>query len=415
MDVFEKLRWIDSLSLPTVRPERQTSGHDIEQYLGGELYRTPVGTCFLTTMRVPLPCASVLSASCGLLHLVGKDESLRSLDLRRVAFLDCETTGLAGGSGTYCFLVGIGALDQGEAVVKQFFMRNLHEEPALLHAVHQELKGYEGIVTYNGKAYDYPLLLTRFALRRMPAPERLPHLDLLHAARRVWRDRLQTLTLNAVETELLGVTRERDVPGELIPGIYFSYLRTRDAAQMPLVFEHNRQDITSLMQLAAMLLSLHADPATFAGHAGDLVALGRVYEDLRLFERSAALYEMAHAKGLDARTTEPALVRLSLCYKRLGQWDKALPLWEQMAAKGKGGIFPFVELAKYYEHRARQYHRAIELVDRALHTLEVQELGGETWQAGELRAELLHRRRRLLSKLGGIFHSPNDSLKDPLP
>ncbi len=402
MDVFDKLRWIDSLSLPATPTERQRRGQDIEHHLAWELYRTPAGACFSTVQRAPLPSWSILSRSQGLLHLVGKDEALRPVDLRRAVFLDCETTGLAGGSGTYCFLIGIGTLADDQAVVKQFFMRNLEEEPALLHALRQELSHVEGIVTYNGKAYDYPLLLTRFALRRMSPPAQVPHLDLLHAARRVWRDRLQTFSLNAVEANILDIRRTHDVPSELIPSMYFSYLRTRDATQMPLVFQHNYQDILSMMHLSAKLLSLHMDPGTFASHAQDLVALGRVYEDLGLFQQSAALYEMARAKGLHLNASVSALMHLSLCYKRLGQWDKALPLWEQMAAQGRAGVFPYVELAKFYEHRARQYQRALDLVDRALHTLEVEALRRESWEIEQERAELLHRRRRLFAKMRGM-------------
>ncbi|MCR4440007.1 MAG: ribonuclease H-like domain-containing protein [bacterium] len=412
MDIVDKLRWIDSISLSTPPTQTKLGGRDIEAHFPGQLQHTPVGSCFTTTFRQQLAVADVLARSSGLLHLVGKDESLQTLDLRCAAFVDCETTGLAGGSGTYCFLVGIGTLVQGDVVIKQFFLRNFSEEPALLHAVREELSGCQGLVTYNGKAYDYPLLLTRFALRRMPAPQPLLHLDLLHAARRLWRDRIEAMTLNAMETQLLGIRRAQDIPGHLIPSLYFAYLRSRDAAQMPLVFEHNRQDILSLMHLAARLLQLHAQPDAFARQGDDLFALGRVYEDLRLFQRSAALYELARAKGLDARASTPALLRLSLCYKRLGHWDRAIALWEEMAAQGAAGVFPYVELAKYYEHRARQYQRAMELVDRALHALEVEESCGARWHAEEQRAQLLHRRRRLLAKMRNASIGQNSPLED---
>lgn len=413
MDIVDKLRWIDSIGLSPPPTQPKVGGRDIEAHFPGQLQHTPVGSCFASTFRQPLAVADILARSSGLLHLVGKDKSLQTLDLGRAAFVDCETTGLAGGSGTYCFLVGIGTLVEGDVLIKQFFMRNLNEEPALLYVVRQELGDCEGLVTYNGKAYDYPLLLTRFALRRMPAPQPLLHLDLLHAARCLWRDRIEAMTLKTVETQLLGISRAQDVPGHLIPSLYFAYLRSRDAAQMPLVFEHNRQDILSLMQLAAKLLQLHAEPHTFAREGDDLLALGRVYEDLHLFQRSAALYELARAKGLDPQASTPALVRLSLCYKRLGQWERAIPLWEEMAAQGGAGVFPYVELAKYYEHRARQYQRAMELVDRALHALEVDELYGDRWQVEEQRAELLHRRRRLLAKMKKASIGRNFPLEDP--
>lgn len=399
MDIADKLRWIDSLGLSSAPPKPQVSGTDIEAHLSGQTHQTPVGSCFGTTFRTSLPVADILRSSVGALHLVGKDPALQALDLGRAAFVDCETTGLAGGSGTYCFLVGIGTLAKDEVVIQQYFMRNLHEERALLHAVREELNRCEGLITYNGKTYDYPLLVTRFALHRMPPPPPLPHLDLLHAARRLWRNRLEAMTLHAVEEHLLGIRRQRDVPGNLIPGLYFAYLRSRDAAQMPLVFEHNRQDILTLLHLAARLLQVHTEPQAFANQGEELLALGRLYEELRLYERSATLYELARAKGLGTHASAPAHVRLSLCYKRLRLWQKAIHLWETMMAEGTAGIFPYVELAKYYEHRAHDYLRAMELVDRALHALEVEGLGGEQWALDHLRQQLLHRRRRLHTKM----------------
>jgi len=177
---------------------------------------------------------------------------------------------------------------------------------------------------------------------------------------------------------------------------------------MPLVFEHNRQDILSLAHLAARLVQVHAEPLASADQGEELLALAHVYEDLRLYERSATLYELARSKGLDSRASLPAQIRLSLCYKRLGQWHKAIPLWEKMLAEGGGGCFPYVELAKYYEHRVRDYRRAAELVDRALHALEVEELHGNPWEVVELRQELVHRRRRLHAKMSRAARRSSD-------
>src|SRR5262249_9875480 len=155
---------------------------------------------------------------------------LPACDPRRWAFLDTETTGLAGGTGTCAFLAGVGTVEEGGFRVRLFFLRDYDEEAAMLAALAAYLADYDVLITYNGKAFDAPLLESRYRLSRLPAPfSRLAHLDLLFAARRLWRLRLETCRLVDLEYEILGVEREGDLPGELIPYYYFEYLRTQQA------------------------------------------------------------------------------------------------------------------------------------------------------------------------------------------
>jgi uncharacterized protein YprB with RNaseH-like and TPR domain len=188
---------------------------------------------------------------------VARDPGLESVDLEGLLFLDTETTGLAGGAGTLVFLVGIGAFIQGQFRLRQYFLREPAEEQAMLHALSDDLEAAAGFVTFNGRAFDLPLVEMRYqmGLRRRWALTRSPHLDLLFPSRRLWRNHLPDCTLGTIERQVLGVERgEQDVPGALIPGLYLDYLRSGDASEMNRVLYHNAVDVLSLVGLTARLL-----------------------------------------------------------------------------------------------------------------------------------------------------------------
>src|SRR6059058_5610599 len=221
----------------TRRPPRPAAppAHEV---LGGELVETGAGPLLVVRREYPLththgrePLGPAFTAPLELLSTVARAAAPAG-DSRRLLFLDTETTGLAGGTGTYTFLVGVGRLDGDRFVVVQYFMRDFDEEPALLAALVPLLEQAAGVVTFNGSAFDLPLLETRFVLARRRWPPRLPHLDLLRPARRVFAPRCADCRLTTLEREVLGLEREDDVPGALIPTLYFDFLRSRRAAPL---------------------------------------------------------------------------------------------------------------------------------------------------------------------------------------
>ncbi len=252
-------------------------------------------------------------------------------DPKRIAFLDTETTGLAGGTGTVAFLVGVGRLTDRGFRVRQYFMRDFGEEASMLQAVAEDLAGAELLVTYNGKSYDEPLLASRYVLARIRPPfSRLAHLDLLHGARRLWKLRFDSCRLQELEAQILGYTREGDVPGGLIPRVYFDYLRTRRPGHLHAVLHHNVLDILTLAALTA-ILPLRYQNRDSAVYAGELVGLGR---------------------WLQAR----------------GDRSEAIPLFERAIKRMEFDRLPvsrrrdvFVELAKHYEHVCNDPGRALEM------------------------------------------------------
>ena len=262
------------------------------------------------------------------------EPQLECFDLRRAVFLDTETTGLAGGAGTAAFLIGLGWVEGERFRVRQYFMRDYHEEAALLHGLAEELRGFERVVTFNGKMFDLPLLDARFRLNRGRFPlGDAPHLDLLHPARRLWKARLESCRLQSLEAALLGLRRSGDIPGEEIPQVYFDWVRRRDARALARVFEHNRQDIVSLAALAVLACQWVEEAR--AEDARDVFSLARVLERARLYERSEAEYRRALEIGA-GELRGKALLRLAWRAKRAGEHARAAALWAR-GGRGRRG------------------------------------------------------------------------------
>jgi uncharacterized protein YprB with RNaseH-like and TPR domain len=284
----------------------------------------------------------------------------------RLLYLDTETTGLAGGTGTYAFLVGVGLFDGEAFEVRQYFMRDLDEEPLLLEALAALFQEFDGFVTYNGTGFDLPLLETRFVLARRPwAGDRL-HLDLLRPARRLWGGRLADCRLGTLEEHVLGFRRVDDVPGALIPSLYFDFLRRRRGSQMPLVFEHNRHDILSLAALTGWVAQALARAPDRARAPEEIERVGRLLEGTDP-ERSLACYRAALDGGLPSPGRERLLIRWAMREKRRARWEEARALWEE-AARSPSGFDPrpWEEIAKIDEHRRRDLPTARAVVEEAL-------------------------------------------------
>ena len=335
--------------------------------------------------------------------LAARDAAPRALSLlaragadlaegRRLLYLDTETTGLAGGTGTYAFLVGVGFFDGDHFEVRQLFMRDLDEEPALLTALEEIFQGFDGFVTYNGSGFDLPLLETRFVLARRRFPGTVFHVDLLGSARRLWSDRLADCRLGTVEQHALRFTRDDDLPGALIPTVYFEYLRRKRPDELPRVFEHNRHDILSLAALTGWVADavVRAPVPDFEPEA--LAGLGRLLE-LSEPERSLACYRMALDAGLPTPFRERLLLRLAQGEKRRARWDEARALWEAAARAPRAfDPRPWEEIAKVHEHRRRDLPAARRVVEEALELARRHRASERVLAAFEHRLERLARR-----------------------
>ncbi|WP_253910656.1 ribonuclease H-like domain-containing protein, partial [Pyxidicoccus fallax] len=189
------------------------------------------------------PLAGALDVEGSLVASLALHADLAGVDFQRMLFLDTETTGLAGGTGTVPFLVGLAWFEGRSLRVHQLFLRRLGEEAPMLRVLAERMAHSSCLVTFNGKSFDWPLLRTRFVLNRVPAPAELPHLDLLHCARRVFKHRGAGARLVHLEEQVLGHRRIGDVDGALIPELYFRFLRGGDGSALTPVLEHNVNDL----------------------------------------------------------------------------------------------------------------------------------------------------------------------------
>ena len=396
---------VDRRPKPQYEPPERTVV-ELENAVEGVVVENDAGAFFRVERHLPLehhhgsmPLRRLTEVPPHTYGVLARGEEGVELDLERALFVDTETTGLAGGSGTYAFLVGLGFVDDGAFVVRQLFMRDYREEPAMLRDLAETIARYEVLVSYNGKSFDVPLLETRFVLARQPFSfEGRLHFDLLHPARSLWKARFESCRLSELESTLLGLEREMDVPGHLIPDIYFRYVRTRDASRLPYVFEHNRDDILSLAALTVSASDmLHEDHVP--EDPLDDFSLARLFERAAQPERSLQHYTRAVEAGVTGLARRRSLHGLALIHKRREAWDDACALWTELAVEdGVEALHALQELAMHAEHRARAPERALEHCEAALERLD----GGlllppgarERWREG-----FQHRRLRLKRRL----------------
>jgi uncharacterized protein YprB with RNaseH-like and TPR domain len=290
------------------------------------------------------------------------------------AFLDTETTGLAGGSGTCAFLVGVGRITPEGFRVRQFFMRDYCEEASLLDAVARHLAPFRVLITYNGKTFDQPLLETRYRLNRSRPPfASLEHLDLLHGARRLWKLRYESCRLVDLESQVLGFEREGDVPGALIPYLYFEYLRTHRAARLLPVFHHNAIDILTLACLTGIVPLAFKDPENLPfRHGAEIAGIARWLREAGELEQARSLFRRAIDAGMPDELMFRTLWDLAAIERKLSAEDQALAIWNDLAAVRNTFRIPALEeLAKHYEHRQKDFVRALETTRTALGYVDV--------------------------------------------
>ena len=369
----------------------------LEELVDGLRVQNERGEFFLIEEDIALeswhgdvPLSRFRTLSDATVEVLTADAELEAFDLREAVFLDTETTGLAGGAGTAAFLIGVGYVEGDRFRVRQYFMRDYHEEAALLHALAEDLSRFTRIVTFNGKMFDLPLLEARYRLNRSRFPlSGVPHFDLLHPARRLWKARLESCRLQSLEAQLIGLRRSSDIAGELIPQVYFDWVRRRDARALVKVFRHNRDDIVSLAALS--ILACQWVEEHRAEDPRDVLSLARVLERARLYERSDAQYRRAadHGRG---PLRNAALLGLAARSKRARDFAEAAGLWA--AAAEAGEPLAMHELAMHHEHRTRDLEAALRVVDLALDVLD----GRDDSPARRLAKEFWRRRERLVRK-----------------
>lgn len=392
----------------------------IEHVMAGQVVRNEHGAYFSFEARYPLnapygkhPLSRLLETSMHSLARVTNDERWLELQWDEVLFIDTETTGLQIAAGTVAFLIGVGFVDGNDFVVRQVFMRDFHEEMALLQDLAALCDRYQALVSFNGKTFDIPLLENRFVLARLfPALLDGPHFDLLHPSRRVWRRRLENCRLATLETDVLGVIRTgADIPGYFIPSLYRKYLVDHDARAMAGIFYHNEMDIVSMAALAAELGQLLSLPQSHLNghHPDDVVSVGLWLHQLGQIAQAQETLQL----GLELEHVTPAvadLARLELAtlLKRQGRTFEASQHW-QLLAMSSQALPALEELAKYYEWQMRDFESALKCVSYALRLLQE----GAAARNPVAAADWEHRWARLQRRLSRQVSDNTDSTVAP--
>ncbi|GIM48125.1 hypothetical protein DNHGIG_36740 [Collibacillus ludicampi] len=377
----------------------------LESVLPGCEEMTPYGPCYYRDVRFDVltahghyPLARTLHLPLDVFYKVCKVKD-GPHEWDEVCFFDTETTGLGSGAGTFIFLFGIGFYEEDEFVIRQYFLRSYTEERALLWSLAELLKRFRVIVSFNGKGFDWKLLETRFSMARLQVPSVI-HLDLLPPSRRLWKKILGNCKLTTIEQEVLGFSRNDDIPGKKAPEIFFAYLSDGDARPLVGVFTHNVHDILTLVTLSAHIGMMVEHPLHMATHPEELFGLARWYDEwLQGKTSEACLVKIAEMDETNEYARE-AMWKLSLFYKRLGQYEKAVLLWHELLdGHGMWQTAPRIELAKYYEHKMRDYQRALRFTEETIALLqEKRSLVRSLYIDHELK-ELFHRHNRLKNKM----------------
>ena len=335
-------------------------------------------------------------------------------------FFDLETTGLSGGVGTVAFLVGCGYF-QGDAFrTRQYFLSGYEAEHELLVALSTLMRDFSGLVTFNGRSFDVPLIEMRYAFHRLDSPfEGVPHFDMLHPARRLWRRRAPaaaddaggwslsapgtdptSCALKSLEEAILGTGRVGDVPGFEIPSRYFAYLRNGDLEPLQAVFEHNRLDLVSLAALTSLAARMASEGPAAVPSPHEALAIGQVYERIGRVPDAEACY--ARAAGLGDAPWSPyaverdiradALHRLARVLRRQRRYLEAADSWQALLdVTGDRVLMQEARraLAVHHEHRTRDLDTARTFAESALKT----EQDPDRVTALQYRLDRLNRKR----------------------
>jgi uncharacterized protein len=347
------------------KPAASSKSDQLARQLNAEIRSNRLGSHLLVRRLYPHLGRAVVHARAA--RLIEPDREELVCDTGQWLFLDTETTGLAGGTGTYAFLVGVAWWEQDDFVLEQYFMRDHGEEPSLLLGLLEPLSQRSVMITFNGKCFDWPLLQTRYQMTRagtLRAP--LAHLDLLYPSRQLWQLSLQSVALARLEQHVLRLDRGQDILSETIPQRYFDFLRGDAPEGMAEVFRHNQLDLCGLASLAVHVFGILADPENRNCTSEELFGVSRLLQRRGESHLAGRTYKKALEGGLPRTAEQIAQRELALLAKRGCNFELSNDLWKKLLGDTAEGIRAYEQLAIYYERNARLPEMAVPLVREAL-------------------------------------------------
>ena len=400
MDIKDKLKYYSSEAKER-QPEKEKHLEEIAQKLQGYIIESQTLPVIKIEKTIPYqyidPRAARQVNSSVHLPLLTKKKFPDPINIDNILVFDLETTGLAGGTGTYPFLIGFGLFEKSDFRICQYFLPDFGREINAYLDIKTLSSKSNILLTYNGKSFDYPLIRNRFILNRIDNPfENYAHLDLLHPSRRLWRSSLPSCSLENVEKHIFYFSRWKDIDGSMIPNAYFTYVQTGDLSEIKRIIDHNQQDIISLCRL---LFHMH-----YLENTKDTTSSSEI-EIVSMFNLAVKTSDVARIAPMIKSFTQnetnlpiKSLKNYSLLLKRQKEWDKALQIWQSFIEKGEEILFSCEEIAKYYEHRHINLEKAIDYTNRAVEFINiVDEVSGDN-RLLEFRAKFDRRLIRLHAK-----------------
>jgi len=332
------------------------------------------------------------------LPLLSRNQHDEPIDLSKILVFDLETTGLAGGAGTFPFLIGLGTIEPDGMRTVQYFLPDYGREPIAYLDLDGSFKEKTVLLSFNGKSYDYPLLNNRFILNRIENPwQGMMHLDLLHFARRLWKSRLTSCSLEAIEQEIFLFHRYGDIEGWLIPQAYFDFLQTGKIDDIRKIINHNQQDLISLGRLLFYLDQIERADRRDSLSDHDLQSLFRLA--IKSGEMASVQSLLGEIESRRIVINTGTLIEYSLLLKRKNLWHDAAIVWEQLLAAQNHILFALEELAKYHEHKLRNLDQARYYTVRGLKYLEITGQINRTEHLSEAEEQFQYRLDRLMIKI----------------
>jgi uncharacterized protein YprB with RNaseH-like and TPR domain len=349
----------------------------------------------LATVMGNFPLAEWKHISPLQLALIFGDEACERISPMKLLFFDTETTGLSGGTGTIPFMLGFGFFQEEHFRVRVFILNDLYKEDLFLDEVDRFLASHDfsAVVTYNGKSFDYPLLETRYILQRKRFPLlKFPHLDFLYPARTLWKHTCESRKLAYLGDLLLGLSRADDIDASQIPTIYFNYLRSRSFSLLEGVVEHNALDLVGLSALV-LLAAKYQEDIAFTRDEGEILGTAKLCEKYGDFEKARQLYEMLIQAAVREEIISNAVKSLALIKKKKKLYKEALELWQILSESNTGDRLAVRELSVHFEHREKNWAKALEYVRQGLDSIELTD---------SQRQDFEKRCKRLTGKLEGL-------------
>jgi len=331
------------------------------------------------------------------IDLISKNEFTNPILREKCVFFDLETTGLAGGAGTFAFLIGFAYWKNDTIITDQYFLPDFGREYEIFNVLQEWLTGFEYLVSYNGKSYDMPLLSSRFILNRLqPEFKQRKHIDLIHMCRRIWKNSLPSCDLKSIEQLLLNVQRSGDIPGAFIPQAYFNFINTGAIHDVLRMIEHNLQDIVSLTLFLDQLAFLDNSPHKLPLDSKAIASLAKT----AFQSNNDSYFELIeNSDELKIKIIPEFNYWKSLHLKRSGNLDQANQIWQQLVKVPEYCLFSLEESAKYFEHKQKDLQNALNLVEEAFKRLDLQdELGYQIFDF-QWKSQFEKRRERLKKKL----------------